>query len=98
MSATDTEVQTKVKLKTPSLYKVMILNDNYTPMEFVIEVFKQIFNKSHSEAHIITMQIHDEGKGLAGVFSKEVAQQKVMEVHTAGQRNGHPLRAVLELA
>lgn len=97
MSEADVEVQTRVKLKKPSLYKVLILNDDFTPMEFVIEILVHLFGKSVAEAHQLTLEVHKAGKGLVGVYSKEVAFQKVSDVARLAKHNGHPLRAVAEI-
>lgn len=92
------DTQTVTKLKVPSLYKVVILNDDYTPMDFVIQVLMEIFGKGASEAHQLCMDVHEKGKGLAGVYSKEVAEQKVYECNTVAKSYKHPLKAVTEVA
>lgn len=96
--STATEVETKIKLKVPSLYKVVILNDDFTPMEFVIQVFKEIFGKSHSEAYKLTLEIHEKGKGIGGLYPKDIAQQKADEVRLVAEHHEHPLRATFEQA
>jgi ATP-dependent Clp protease adaptor protein ClpS len=98
MTATDVDTEVRIKLKTPTLYKVVILNDDFTPMDFVIEVLVQIFNKNEAEAYELTMQVHKEGRGLCGVFTKEIADTKVLETMSVAKRYGHPLKAVAEPA
>jgi len=95
-TALDTETVTK--LKVPSLYKVVILNDDYTPMEFVLQVLEEIFGKSASEAHLLCMEVHEKGRGIAGIYSKEVAEQKVFETNTISKSYRHPLKTLSEQA
>ncbi len=83
-------------VKHPSRYNVFILNDDYSTFEFVVDVLMQIFNKSANEAVNITNNVHKQGKGLCGTYSKEIAETKVMQVRDMAKRDGHPLRAVLE--
>ena len=92
LERTDTVKQDK---KTPP-YKVLLINDDYTPMEFVVEVLMNIFGKSEREAVHIMLKVHVEGLGLAGVYPFEIAETKVEEVHARAQAEGHPLRATLE--
>lgn len=89
---------TVTKLKTPSLYKVVILNDDFTPMDFVIQVLVEIFNKSEAEAYQLCMDVHNAGRGIAGTYTKEVADQKVYETNTIARSYKHPLKTVAELA
>lgn len=96
--STELDTHTAIKLKIPSLYKVVLLNDDYTPMDFVIQVLMEIFNKSVEEAHQLTMDIHEKGRGLAGVYSKEVAEQKVYECSQVSKSYKHPLKAIAETA
>lgn len=96
--STALDTQTVTKLKVPSLYKVIILNDDYTPMEFVIQVLTEIFNKSQAEATKLTMDVHTAGRGICGVYSKEVAEQKVIETNNAAKTYKHPLKAISEVA
>lgn len=98
MSATDLGVETKIKLKQPTLYKVLLLNDDFTPLDFVIEILKTIFQKSHSEAYKLAQEVHEKGKGLAGVYTKEIAEQKVSDVLTISDHYSHPLRVISEPA
>lgn len=92
------DTATVTKLKVPSLYKVVLLNDDFTPMDFVIQVLMEIFNKNATEAHSLTMDVHDKGRGIAGTYSKEVAEQKVYESNSVAKNYKHPLKAILETA
>jgi ATP-dependent Clp protease adaptor protein ClpS len=95
---TDTGVLTRVKPKTkkPSLYKVLLLNDDYTPMEFVVMVLEQYFGKSREDAYTIMLHVHQKGVGVCGVYTFEVAETKVTQVMDAAQKAGHPLQCTLE--
>jgi ATP-dependent Clp protease adaptor protein ClpS len=75
---------------------VLLLNDDYTPMDFVIQLLVEVFNRSLDEATTITMKVHDEGQGIAGTYSHEVAEQKQTESSMISRHNGHPLKIVLE--
>jgi|TARA_B110000908_G_scaffold49786_1_gene60828 ATP-dependent Clp protease adaptor protein ClpS len=77
-------------------YKVMLLNDDHTPMEFVMSLLMNIFHKTKAEAENITLVVHNEGKGLAGIYSYEVAEQKVHESTTVSRANGFPLSLKIE--
>src|ERR1700755_3713097 len=88
--------QTKPKTKKPSLYRVLILNDDYTPMEFVVYVLEQFFNKSREEATSIMLHVHQHGVGVCGVFTYEVAETKVAQVLDLARRHQHPLPCTLE--
>ncbi|MDX1923593.1 MAG: ATP-dependent Clp protease adapter ClpS [Alphaproteobacteria bacterium] len=89
-------VKTKPKTKKPALYKVMLLNDDYTPMEFVVQVLEQFFNKSQEEATRIMLHVHRRGVGLCGVFTFEIAETKVMLVMDYAKRNQYPLQCIME--
>jgi len=91
-------VATKVRTKTkrPSLYRVLLLNDDFTPQEFVVVVLMDIFNKTGDEAQKIMMHVHVNGVGECGVFPYEVAETKVMLVMDAAQKGQHPLQCVME--
>ena len=100
----DTAIQTIKKTdnitgaKEPERFRVVILNDNSTPMEFVIELLKVIFHHSQEAAVQIMLQVHQNGKGTAGVYTYEVAEQKAMESTQIARTNGHPLGVSVELA
>lgn len=93
---TGTATKTRPKTKRPNMFKVLLLNDDYTPMEFVVAILQEVFNKNHDDAWHITMQIHKHGVGQCGVFPYEVAETKVMRVMDEAQKNQHPLQCVIE--
>jgi ATP-dependent Clp protease adaptor protein ClpS len=84
------------KTKEPSLYGVVLLNDDYTPMQFVIDMLETVFQKSPSEAYRIMMQVHVGGRGVAGIYPWEVAETKVDTLMTRARAAGHPLQATIE--
>jgi ATP-dependent Clp protease adaptor protein ClpS len=88
--------KTRPKTKKPSLYKVLLLNDDYTPMEFVVVVIQEFFNKDRETATQIMLKIHLDGKGICGVYSRDVAATKVEQVQEAARQAGHPLQCVSE--
>lgn len=92
----DGELKEEIELKKPKLYKVLLLNDDYTSMEFVVNVLVTIFHKSEDEAYKIMLRIHKEGSGLCGVYAYEIAETKVAQVLNAAKKSKFPLRAVME--
>ena len=88
----------KTEKKEPTLYKVVLLNDDYTTMEFVVQVLESVFQKSPAEAYRIMMQVHLNGRGIAGVYPWEVAETKVETVTSLAREAGYPLRAAIEEA
>ncbi|RPE70679.1 ATP-dependent Clp protease adaptor protein ClpS [Tibeticola sediminis] len=86
------------RVQPPRLYRVLMLNDDYTPMEFVVEVLQHFFGKDRETATQIMLKIHLEGKGICGVYSRDVAETKVQQVMDAAQQAGHPLQCVAEPA
>lgn len=86
----------KPKVKKPNLYRVLILNDDYTPMEFVIHVLENFFQKDRDAATRIMLHVHNHGAGECGVFTYEVAESKVTQVMDLAQENQHPLQCVME--
>ncbi len=90
--------EAKPKLKKPPLYKVVLLNDDYTPMDFVVSVLEMFFNLPREKATRIMLQVHTQGKGVCGIFSKEIAETKVHQVNTYSRENQHPLLCTLEPA
>jgi ATP-dependent Clp protease adaptor protein ClpS len=88
--------QTRQKTKKPTLYKVLLLNDDYTTMEFVIQILESIFHKTPAEAHRIMMQVHTEGRGICGAYNYDVAETKVATTQDLAQKAGFPLQATLE--
>ena len=97
-SGTVTGVVTKTKPKTkkPSMYKVLLLNDDYTPMEFVVLILERYFNKSTEEATQIMLHVHRRGVGVCGLFTYEVAETKVTQVVDLARQNQHPLQCTME--
>lgn len=87
----DQKTTTVRKLKEPSKYKVLVLNDNHTPMEFVIAMFMAVFHMDQGRAFKLTMQIHEDGSAIAGVYTHEVAEQKVVDATDLARSNGYPL-------
>jgi len=88
----------QVQKKEPTLYKVVLLNDDYTTMEFVVEVLMSVFQKTASEAYQIMMHVHVNGRGIAGVYPWEVAETKAETVISMARESGFPLQAVTEEA
>ena len=88
--------KTKPQTKRPNMYRVLILNDDYTPMEFVVHVLERFFNKNHEEATQIMLHVHRRGVGLCGVYTYEVAETKVSQVVDFARRHQHPLQCTLE--
>lgn len=84
------------KTKPPQMYQVVMLNDDYTPMEFVVVVIQEYFNKDRETATQIMLKIHLDGKGICGVYSKDVAATKVQQVQEAARQAGHPLQCLSE--
>ena len=89
-------VRSKPKTRKPSMYKVIMLNDDYTPMEFVVLILERFFSKSHEEALNIMLHVHQKGVGICGVFTYEVAETKVTQVMDLAQQHQHPLQCTLE--
>lgn len=90
--------ESKPALQKPPLYKVLLLNDDYTPMEFVVIVLEQFFRKNREEATRIMLNVHQRGSGVCGVYTREVAETKVDQVMDFAGQNQHPLQCTLELA
>ena len=88
--------RTKPKTKRPSLYRVLLLNDDYTPQDFVVLVVERFFNKTHEDAYQIMMHVHHNGVGECGVFTYEVAETKVTQVMDFARKHQHPLQCVME--
>ncbi len=94
--STDVIVKSRPKTKTPSMYKVLMLNDDYTPMEFVVHVLEKFFGMNRSDATRIMLHVHQRGVGICGVFTYEVAESKVNSVVDYARRQQHPLQCTLE--
>lgn len=97
ISSTDVVTQEKVKLKKPKLYRVILLNDDYTPMEYVVSLLKIVFKKSESEAVNIMLMVHKKGSGICGIFTKEIAETKVETVLNMAKSDQHPLKCIMEI-
>jgi len=95
-TATQIEEKVVVSLEPPKMWKVVFLNDDQTPMELVIELLTQIFKHNESKAKDITMEIHETGSGIAGVYTYEIAEQKGIEATAVARKNGSPLRIQVE--
>ena len=91
-----TATKKKTALKSPNKYMVVFLNDNVTPMEYVIQVLMTYFNKSTEEANVITLEVHEKGRSIAGAYSYEVAEQKCIETVTDARKHNYPLDVVME--
>ena len=89
-------VKTKPKTKKPSMYKVLMLNDDYTPMEFVVHILERFFNKNLQEATRIMLHVRRRGVGICGVYTYEVAETKVTQVMDFARQHQHPLQCTLE--
>jgi ATP-dependent Clp protease adaptor protein ClpS len=90
------ERETETRTKKPSMYKVILLNDDYTPMEFVVELLKLVFHKPHAEATRIMLHVHQNGMGVAGVYPFEIAETKVKTVEELAHEHQFPLKCVME--
>ena len=88
--------KTRPKTKKPSLYKVLLLNDDYTPMEFVVHVLERFFNKGREEATRIMLHVHQKGVGICGVYTYEIAETKVAQVMDFSRQHQHPLQCTME--
>ncbi|MDX2306757.1 MAG: ATP-dependent Clp protease adapter ClpS [Hyphomicrobium sp.] len=95
-SKTGIVTKTRPKTKKPSLYKVLLMNDDYTPMEFVVHVLEKFFSKGREEATTIMLTVHRKGVGICGVFTFEVAETKVTQVMDFSRQHGHPLQCTME--
>ncbi|MFP5414179.1 MAG: ATP-dependent Clp protease adapter ClpS [Gammaproteobacteria bacterium] len=90
--------ETKPRLKRPARFQVVLLNDDYTPMEFVVEILEQIFGMDRELAVRVMLKVHTEGKGVCGVFTREVAETKAEQVNQAAREHEHPLLCQIEPA
>lgn len=88
--------QSKPKLKRPSMFKVVLLNDDYTPMEFVVEVLESFFHMNREKATQVMLAVHTHGKGICGVFTRDIAETKAAQVNQYSKDNQHPLLAEIE--
>jgi ATP-dependent Clp protease adaptor protein ClpS len=90
------DLQDRQKVEPPNKYKVILHNDDFTPMEFVVVVLMDAFNFNFAKASEITMQVHEQGKGIAGAYSKEIANMKVKRCNQIARSEGHPLMVTME--
>jgi len=90
--------ESRPELKPPPLYKVVLLNDDFTPMDFVVDVIQTFFALDHDRATQIMLHVHTKGKGVCGIFTYEIAETKVAQVNDYARRNEHPLKCALEMA
>lgn len=98
MAGTDIQIDEKIKMKIsePKMWKVIFLNDDTTPMEFVISLLMEIFKHGHQAAHTIMMQVHEQGSGIAGTYTHEIAEAKCVEATQLSRANGFPLQIRME--
>lgn len=90
--------EARPRLKKPPMYKVMLLNDDFTPMEFVVHVLEQFFRMDRAKATRVMLNVHTQGKGLCGVFVREIAETKVAQVNDYSRESQHPLKCTMEEA
>lgn len=90
------ETKTKQKAKRPSMYNVILLNDDFTPMDFVTQLLVELFDKSYEAAMSIMLEVHKSGRGIAGTYSKEIANEKSSDANRAASYHGYPLRTIVE--
>jgi len=86
----------EVDVQPPAMYEVLLLNDDYTPMDFVEDILQRFFNKSGDEATKITMQVHQQGQGRCGIFPKDIAESKALQVESYSRKYNHPLQCLAE--
>jgi ATP-dependent Clp protease adaptor protein ClpS len=90
--------EAKPKLKRPPMYKVILINDDYTPMEFVVHILEEFFSRDREAANRIMLEVHTSGKGVCGIYTHEIAETKVSQVNLYARENQHPLLCTLEKA
>ena len=93
---TGTITKTRSKTQKPAMYKVLLLNDDYTPMEFVVDVLERFFSKKNEDAVRIMLHVHQKGVGVCGIYTYEIAETKVTQVVDYARKNQHPLQCTLE--
>ena len=96
MAETQSDTITRTEITYPNRYNVVFINDDFTPMDFVVQLLIEVFNKTLEEAKDITLQIHEKGKGIAGSYNYELAEQKKAEAVAISRNNGHPLTILVE--
>lgn len=95
-SKSNYSVKEKLKIKEPSLYKVLLLNDDKTTMDFVVQILQDVFSKPNNEAVKLMLKVHNEGQAICGTFSREIAETKCEAVLTLSKANGFPLQCIME--
>jgi ATP-dependent Clp protease adaptor protein ClpS len=95
-TVTERRTKEQTKTKRPSMYKCILLNDDYTPMEFVVEILKTVFHRQHAEATRIMLHVHQNGMGVAGVYPFEIAETKIKTVEELARESQFPLKCVME--
>lgn len=90
------EIQSNIEVTKPRMYKVLLLNDDYTSMDFVMNVLMSIFRKNEQDAYTIMMKVHHDGKAVCGIYTYEIAETKVAQVESVARKNNFPLKAILE--
>jgi ATP-dependent Clp protease adaptor protein ClpS len=93
---TQQQTRTVTEIKYPDRFNVVILNDDFTPMEFVIQLLIEVFNTNIEEAKEVTVKVHEDGKGVAGMYGLEIAEQKQQEATIISRHHGHPLKVIIE--
>ncbi|MAD91426.1 MAG: ATP-dependent Clp protease adapter ClpS [Gammaproteobacteria bacterium] len=88
--------ETKTTLRYPPLYNVVLINDDFTPMEFVVDILRSVFGMEHNRATQVMLEVHTKGTGLCGIFSHEIAETKVAQVMTIAKQQQHPLMCTME--
>ena len=94
--SSETVTKTRQKLEKPKLYKVILLNDDYTPMEYVVKLLREVFRKTENDAINIMLMVHKKGSGVCGIFTKEIAETKVFTVTNRAKSDQHPLKCIME--
>ena len=96
LKETGTAIKERSSIKEPRMYRVILLNDDYTSMDFVVHILQSIFNKSSPQAEKIMFDVHQKGAGVAGIYTKEIAETKITIVHHLAKQNEFPLKCQLE--
>ena len=96
VSTSEVLTKSKVKIDKPKLYKVILLNDDYTPMEYVVKLLKIVFCKNEDQAVNIMLMVHKKGSGICGIYTKEIAETKVYTVQKMAKTDQHPLKCIME--
>ena len=94
--SSETLTKTRQKLEKPKLYKVILLNDDYTPMEYVVRLIKMVFSRNEEVAVNIMLMVHKKGSGICGIYTKEIAETKVFTVQKMAKKDQHPLKCIME--